>query len=370
MQPNKVGRYRVVAALGQGAMGVVYQARDDQMGRDVAVKMMMATLESDSHARARFFREAQLTSRLLHRNIVTIFDLGEEDGHPYIVMEFLRGATLARAHKDGLLADIESKLDVMIQTCDGLSRAHAEGIVHRDIKPSNLFLLPDGSLKILDFGVARLADSAMTKSGQVVGTPDFMSPEQARGEDVDVRSDVFSAAAVFYYLITGRRPFEAPDVPAVLLRVVNDDPPPIPGVDAPSHLARIVLRALRKNPDYRYQTAAEMSADLSKVKRHIEAETRQLGIGVCEQYSRLRKVAGGAEALHAQLKRTASASLTEGLAQIAREFPFVVAPLTDSGRMLIPMRRALLIRAGEEIDRAHAAVLATLERLAIESAQK
>ncbi len=157
-------------------MGVVYQARDEQMDRDVALKVMMADLDGEPDTRARFFREAQITSKLLHRNIVTVFDLGEDDGRPFIVMEMLKGRTLTALLKEPTCDTLEQKIDLMIQVCEGLSVAHAKGVVHRDVKPGNLFVQVDGGLKILDFGVARLASSSMTASGLIVGTPDYMSP--------------------------------------------------------------------------------------------------------------------------------------------------------------------------------------------------
>jgi len=157
--PATIGRYRILSRLGRGAMGVVYSARDDQLERNVALKVMMADLESDPETRARFYREAQITGKLLHRNIVTVFDLGEEDGRLYLVMELLNGCTLAEFMKACEAPSLEQKLDLMIQACEGLSTAHAKGIIHRDIKPSNLFVQSDGGLKILDFGIARLASS-------------------------------------------------------------------------------------------------------------------------------------------------------------------------------------------------------------------
>jgi tRNA A-37 threonylcarbamoyl transferase component Bud32 len=274
--PQKIGRYRIVGRLGKGAMAVVYRAHDDVMGRPVAIKVMMADLEDDPETSARFYREARAAGQLVHRNIITIFDMGEDDGRPYIVMELLEGPTLGEYLKGPKASDLERNLDLMIQICEGLQVAHAHGIYHRDVKPSNLVVSEDGVLKILDFGIARLSSSNLTASGLIVGTPDYMSPEQARGQDVDERSDIFSAGAVFYFMVTGRKPFAAGDLPGVLRKVEAEDPLPIRDNEAPPALARIVMRALAKSSSERYQHAAQMIADLRRVRRDLELRAKQL----------------------------------------------------------------------------------------------
>jgi tRNA A-37 threonylcarbamoyl transferase component Bud32/tetratricopeptide (TPR) repeat protein len=274
--PQKIGRYRIVGRLGKGAMAVVYRAHDDVMGRPVAIKVMMADLEEDPETSARFYREARAAGQLVHRNIITIFDMGEDDGRPYIVMELLEGPTLGEYLKGPHASDLERNLDLMIQICEGLQVAHAHGIYHRDVKPSNLVVSEDGLLKILDFGIARLSSSNLTASGLIVGTPDYMSPEQARGQDVDERSDIFSAGAVFYFMVTGRKPFAAGDLPGVLRKVEAEDPLPIRDTEAPPALARIVMTALAKSPSERYQHAAQLIADLRRVRRDLEIRAKQL----------------------------------------------------------------------------------------------
>jgi len=291
-QPHKISRYRIVERLGKGAMGVVYRAEDEAMGRDVAVKVLTADFESEPEARLRFYREARSAGRLLHRNIITIYDLGEEAGRLFIVMELLEGEPLAELLKRGEPAALEDKVDLMLQVLDGLSAAHAHGIYHRDIKPGNLFVLADGSLKILDFGVARVSTSTMTASGYIIGTPDYMSPEQSRGKEVDARSDIFSASAVFYYLLAGSRPFVAPDLPSLLWKVQLEDPPPIEAGAAPPALERIVLRGLAKDPASRYQSCGEMHAELSRFLRYYEADTRRLAVRVLEMFRAVQGLAG------------------------------------------------------------------------------
>jgi len=249
-------------------MGTVYRARDEAMGRDVAIKVLAADLEDDSDLRLRFNREAQAAARLTHPNIITIFDVGEHDGHSFIVMELLQGATLKGFLKNAGPIALARKLDLMMQLASGLGAAHKAAVFHRDIKPGNLFVRDDGILKILDFGVARLASSSMTTSGFVVGTPDYMSPEQARGAEIDGRSDIFSAGGVFYFLLTGRKPFPAPDIPSVFRQIEREDPIPLTEAEAPGPLARVVMKALAKDREQRHQHCEELLAELSRL-RHL-----------------------------------------------------------------------------------------------------
>lgn len=272
--PPTIGRYRVVGRLGKGAMAVVYRAYDDVMDRPVAIKVMMADLQDDPEMSARFYREAHAAGQLMHRNIITIFDMGDDDGRPFIVMELLEGQTLGEyvERSDGVI--LEDKIALITQVFEGLRPAHNKGIFHRDIKPGNLLVREDGSLKIVDFGIARLMTSSMTVSGLIVGTPDYMSPEQACGREVDQRSDIFSAGAVFYYMLTKRKPFAASDLPAVLAKVQNEQPLPIRDSEAPPALAKVVMKALEKSPAARYQDAGEAIADLVRVSRGLALEAR------------------------------------------------------------------------------------------------
>ena len=273
--PRNIGRYRIVERLGKGAMGVVYSAHDELMERSVAIKVMMTDLEDDPETSTRFYREARSAGQLVHPNIITIFDMGEEDGRPFIVMELLEGQTLNKHLEIPEAAEIESKIDLMIQISSGLQAAHSHGIFHRDVKPGNLLVRPNGDLKIVDFGIARLASSSMTASGLIVGTPDYMSPEQARGQEVDQRADIFSAGAVFYLMLTGRKPFAAPDLTAVLAKVQGEAPLPIRENEAPERLSRLVMKALAKQPADRYQTAAQMATELEHLQRDLQAEAKQ-----------------------------------------------------------------------------------------------
>src|SRR5687767_11145055 len=210
--PKSIGRYRITERIGRGAMGVVYAAIDEQLDRRVAVKLMLADFDQEPDMRERFYREARITGQLAHRNIVTVFDLGEERNRPFIVMELLDGLPLAEHMQAGGSSSTDEKIDLMMQVCEGLQNAHRCGVIHRDLKPSNLFVQRDGSVKILDFGVARLTASNLTASGFLVGTPEYMSPEQPQGRPVDARSDVYSAASVFYFVLTGHSPFGSRDL--------------------------------------------------------------------------------------------------------------------------------------------------------------
>jgi eukaryotic-like serine/threonine-protein kinase len=288
--PAAIGRYRITDRIGKGAMGVVYSAYDDEHKREVALKVMMTDLEGDSETRERFYREAKIAGQLQHRNLISVYDMGEEDGRLFMVMELLKGDTLNDYLKRAHPLTLETGLDLMGQMCEGLAVAHVHRIFHRDIKPGNIFIQHDGSLKILDFGVARLADSNMTASGFIVGTPDFMSPEQARGKEIDHRSDIFSTGAVFYHMLSGRKPFAAADLPAVLHKVEAEDPVPLTEQEAPAGLWRIVSKALAKSVTRRYQELGELLADLTRFQRDYDRESREMALAVRKRAEELQRL--------------------------------------------------------------------------------
>jgi serine/threonine-protein kinase len=295
--PERIGRYEVMERIGRGAMGIVYRAHDQVMGREVALKVLMTDLEDDPDIRTRFHREAEAAARLSHPNIITIFDVGEDLDRFFIVMELLRGATLKDFLKTTDAAPIERKLDLMAQLCAGLGAAHNASIYHRDVKPGNIFVRSDGILKILDFGVARLATSSMTAAGFVVGTPDYMSPEQARGAEIDSRSDIFSLGGVFYFILTGRKPFPANDLPTLFHQIQNEDPSPLLGEQAPAELATVIMKALSKHRDKRHQSCQELMADIEIVKLVCRVNARRTAAGrpvMAESLAEAAAVAGGA----------------------------------------------------------------------------
>jgi eukaryotic-like serine/threonine-protein kinase len=274
MNLDRIGKYRIVGRIGKGAMGEVYKAQDPLLKRFVAIKTIAPALAAEPDFRRRFQREAQSAAALNHPNIVTIFDFGEEDGLVYMAMELLEGRDLRDLVRGGEVR-LGQALGIMEQLCDGVGFAHAKGIVHRDLKPGNIHVQPNGQVKILDFGLARLGDSDITRTGTVMGTPHYMSPEQIRGQRADARSDVFSLGAVFYELLSRHRPFEADSAHDVRFQIVERPPDPIHkwAPDAPPVLLALVERALAKDPAARFADAGEMGRALATARDAIENAT-------------------------------------------------------------------------------------------------
>jgi serine/threonine protein kinase len=358
--PERIGHYRITARIGRGAMGVVYSGRDERTGRTVALKVMMGDLEGDRETRERFSREANVAGKMVHRNIINVYEMGEEDGRLYMVMELLDGETLGDYLKRVGQLPLEHALDLMMQVCEGLAIAHAHVIVHRDIKPGNLYVLRDGGLKILDFGVARLANSSMTASGFIVGTPDFMSPEQARGREIDQRSDVFSAGAVFYYMLSGVKPFSAPDLPAVLHKVNSEDPPPLSEDRCPPGLWRILMKALAKQTADRYADMGQLLADLVRFQQEFDAETRAIASLARQRVSEVATLVDERNALAARAGLPAAASVfTEALID---RYPV----LEERGREalgIVPFRRTALKEINEDLGRRRTALAAEIAQM-------
>jgi len=263
-QLQAVGRYQLIEKIGHGSMGVVYRALDPQRGREVAVKVMAQELSDDPELAERFRREALAAAQLGHRNITQVYDLGEEGQQLYMAMELLDGADLKSLIEGGSAGSVRTKLAVMVQAAAGMAAVHALGLVHRDLKPANIHVKPDGLVKIMDFGLVRLGDSEMTRTGMVLGSPSYMAPEQIRGEKVDARSDVFALGAVFYELLAGRRAFGGKGIAQIMTGVLSGQPEPlaVTAPDVPRPLARIVERCLQKAATDRYQTAGELHAAL------------------------------------------------------------------------------------------------------------
>jgi tRNA A-37 threonylcarbamoyl transferase component Bud32/tetratricopeptide (TPR) repeat protein len=245
----------------------------------VAVKTMTGVLTPDDELVERFRREAQSAARLNHVNIVTVYDFGQEQGRFYMAMELLEGVDLKEVIGTHGLNDLWDKLDVMEQVADGLAFAHAQGVVHRDLKPANIRVLPSGQAKIMDFGLARLGGSEMTRVGMVMGTPHYMSPEQVRGERADARSDVFALGAVFYEMLAGRKAFHADSMHTILFKVLEEHPEPVERLvpDLPSRFVRLIDRALQKDPTQRFQHAGEMRDALRMVREALASGERESG---------------------------------------------------------------------------------------------
>lgn len=285
---RRIGPYQVLRELGRGGMGVVHLARDPRLAREVAVKVLPPWLAMSERSKRRFTEEARAASALDHQNIETVHEIGEtEDGRLYIVMAYYAGETLAERIGRGTLA-VDEALRVGTRVADALAAAHAGGIVHRDVKPSNVILTPEGVPKLVDFGVAKAADHGLTATGATPGTAAYMSPEQTRGEEVDARSDVWSAGVVLYEMLTGERPFAADGEGATIYRIRNDEPRPVRELrpDAPGSVVAVVERCLAKDPERRYRDGRALlealsgaaDGDLPRARRRLSPVAAGLAI--------------------------------------------------------------------------------------------
>ncbi len=292
MTGTQLGPFEILSPLGAGGMGEVYIAEDRRLGRKVALKLLPTSFANDADRLRRFEQEARATSALNHPNILTVHDIGNYEGAPYIVAELLEGEELRAALNQGAI-ELPRAMDYAQQIASGLAAAHAKGIIHRDLKPENLFVTTDGYVKILDFGLAKLrlpgaaskhdsdvpTQRQVTDPGTVMGTASYMSPEQARGQEVDSRSDIFSLGVVLYEMIAGRSPFTGVNAMDVIGAILNQEPPPLRqhSPEAPAELQRIVTKALRKDRENRYQHVKDLLIDLKDLKQELEFEAKLKG---------------------------------------------------------------------------------------------
>ena len=273
-RPTKIGKYDVIDVIGRGGMGVVYKGSDPYLDRLVAIKMMTGQFSDNSDLLKRFYREAQSTASLQHPNIVTVFELGDHGGNPYLVMEYLDGESLDSVIASRRQLGIVEKIELVIAICQGLNYAHTRGIVHRDIKPANIMVCTGGGVKIVDFGIAHFGDKNVTRTGQIVGSISYMSPEQVNGRQVDARTDIFSTGVVLYQLFTYALPFEGESTASTLLKIINEPPPPLKDFLAsyPPQLQAIVDRALAKDRNERYASAEEFALELGQLQSQLKQE--------------------------------------------------------------------------------------------------
>ena len=278
---SRLAHYEIVAHLGAGGMGEVYKARDPRLNRMVAIKVLHADRVADPTRKQRFIQEAQAASALNHPNIVVIHDISSQDGVDFMVMECVEGKTLdALIPRQGMR--LGDALKVAIQLADALTKAHAAGIIHRDLKPSNVMVSDSGHVKLLDFGLAKLTDETPlseddatrtkrleTEEGSIMGTTAYMSPEQAEGRKLDVRSDIFSFGSVLYEMVTGNRPFEGGTRMSILSAILKEEPKPLAGV--PADLEKIIRRCLRKDPARRFQHMDDLKVALEEVREDSES---------------------------------------------------------------------------------------------------
>jgi serine/threonine protein kinase len=273
-KPMRIGAYDIVSVIGRGGMGTVYKATDPRIDRSVAVKVLTAAAD-DPDLLLRFYREAKYTGSLQHQNIVTVYELGHQDGVPYLVMEYLEGVSLEALIASGRPMPIAEKLKIILQVCSGLSYAHKRDLVHRDIKPANIVILENGTAKIVDFGIARLGGNRVTRTGHVVGSLNYMSPEQLNGNvEVDLRTDVYSVGVVLFQLLTGVLPFDGGSTAATLMKIVQEPPPPLGKYlkGCPPELEAITQKALAKNREERYASADDFALDLGRLQQQYEKQ--------------------------------------------------------------------------------------------------
>ena len=273
-QPTKIGKYDIVRVIGRGGMGMVYQAVDPTIGRMVAIKKVTAVLSDDPDLLKRFYREAQSTGKLQHPNIVTLHDLGDQDGVPYLVMEYLEGDSLEKIIRERRQIVLAEKLNIIIQACEGLGYAHHRQIIHRDVKPGNIVVVNDGGVKIVDFGIAQFGNERYTRTGQVIGSLYYMSPEQIQDADIDSRSDIYSTGVVLFEFLTGSLPFQGRDPTSTLARILHEPPPPLSNFLSayPPELDEIIRHALAKDRNTRYTSMEDFAFDLRTVQEKLSQE--------------------------------------------------------------------------------------------------
>ena len=293
--PQRIGKYEIVREVGEGSTGTVFLSHDPYYGRDVAIKLYYDDFGGDEDksraARKMFLSEAHMVGMLQHPQLMPIYDAGEENGHCYVVTEYVHGArTLAAFCRQDDLLRVDQVVEIIFKCAKALHYAHSRGVIHRDIKPSNIMYTQDADVRIIDFGIALVSDSDMSHLEGIAGSPSYMSPEQAQGQPLTNRSDIYSLGAVMYELLTGSRPFKAGNLAKLMHQIIYATPPPIHTLrrEVPEDLEEVVATALQKDPDKRYKSGQDLAAALTRV--HQKLRTRPLQIEQGEQLGLLRKL--------------------------------------------------------------------------------
>lgn len=313
LAPERIGKYYVIHEVGRGSTGTVYLSHDPFYGRDVAIKLYHMTGGEDAegrNARRMFMGEAHMIGKLHHPNIVPIYDAGEEEGRRYVVTEHVHAArTLSTYCRPGSLLPVDQVVQIIYKCAKALHYAHSRGVVHRDIKPTNILLTQDGDVRIVDFGIALVSDSEISRLEGVAGSPAYMSPEQVQGHPLDARSDLYSLGAVMYEMLCGQRPFRAGALGKLLRQVVQSEPEPLREVrpDLPEELEAIVLRALEKDPERRFRNGAELAAELTRV--HQKLRSLQPEIDDDERFAVLRRLRFFHDFSHAEIREVMRAGV-------------------------------------------------------------
>jgi len=280
-EKQQIGRYEILEEIGRGAMGVVFKGRDPLIGRDVAVKTIATGVAEGIDLRERFYREAKAAGVLQHPNIVTIYEMAESGGTPFIAMEYLEGESLEKLIARKAPLPLATKVGYVVQACRALEYAHRRGVIHRDVKPANIMVTRDGVVKVVDFGIARLADTSKTQTGMLLGTLAYMSPEQVRGQQADARCDIWAMGVVLYELLAYQRPFTGENHAALLLSILQKEPPPIRQFvpECPVALERVISKSLRKDEKERYPSMEALLKDFEKLVTSLRPEGSRAAIG-------------------------------------------------------------------------------------------
>ncbi len=321
---EKIGKYKIVDELGKGGMGIVYKAYDPVMDREVAIKVILEIAMEVPEIKARFYREARTAGKLNHENITIVHDVGEDNGKPFIVMEYLPGEDLRTLEETNYPLTLLQKLEIALNVSRGLAFSHSRDIIHRDIKPANIRITDDGKVKIMDFGIARPGSSSLTSTGTLIGTPYYMSPEQIQGRKVDRRSDIFSFGVLLYELLTYKKPFTGNEPTAVMYKIVHEEPENTADLDnvCPPALRDIISRILEKDPKQRYQSFDDVGRDLEFIVNDLRKEGVRK---VEEQRKKLEKLLAEARNLIGKRRyneaynvASEAASLAAGSSQVMR----------------------------------------------------